>query len=273
MRYLHRTYDWQSTEVAEAYDELPLWSAAPGILLLENIPYAATRTAVDIGCGTGFPLLLLARRLGPQCRMIGVDPWKAAMERTAAKIAAWNLPNVELILSPAHNIPLGDGSVDLITSNLGLNNFEDVAAVLAECKRLLSAHGRLCLSTNLRGTFAEFYTAFQEAVDGDASLLEAIASHEGHRHTVESLEELLHAHGFLVENVVKDVAAYTYANGTAFLNDYFTVMGFLPGWKGVVPEGQWEAVFGRVEEILNARAGQAGRLRLTVPIVYLEARG
>jgi arsenite methyltransferase len=272
MHYLHRIFDWHSKTIADAYDELPLWSAAPGTLLLEHIPYAGVRTALDIGCGTGFPLLLLARRLGPACRVIGVDPWKEAMERTSAKIAAWNLPNVELLECDAREIPLPAGTVDLITSNLGLNNFADVPAVLSECKRLLSPAGRLCLSTNLRGTFAEFYAAFRLAAHGDAPLLRAITAHENHRHTVETLEELMNANGFMVETVVKGEATHTYASGTAFLNDYFTVMGFLPDWKELVMSVRREEVFFRVEGHLNAVASREGRLRLTVPLAFLELR-
>ena len=38
-----------------------------------------------MGCGTGFPLLELAERLGPDARLHGVDHWGPAMERLEAK--------------------------------------------------------------------------------------------------------------------------------------------------------------------------------------------
>jgi ubiquinone/menaquinone biosynthesis C-methylase UbiE len=42
-------------------------------------------TVLDVGCGTGFPLLELAERLGPDARLHGVDPWVPAMELGRAR--------------------------------------------------------------------------------------------------------------------------------------------------------------------------------------------
>lgn len=259
--------------LADAYDELPLWSAAPGNLLLENFPYRSAKAVLDIGCGTGFPLLLLARRLGPSARLFGVDTWQAALERTAGKIAAWKLQNVELIEADARQIPLADASIDRITSNLGLNNFDDVPAVLAECRRLLTpGTGRLCIATNLRGTFSGIHDGLIAATQGHPAIQRQIEAQAQHRQTLPGLEELLGRNGFLGMRKVEAVSTFTYADGTAFLNDYFTVMGFLPGWKSAIPDTEWEAVFGRLEQSLNAAAQAEGCLRLTVPIAYLELR-
>ena len=46
-----------------ALDELPLWSAPFGLRLLESVPLAPGATVLDVGCGTGFPLLELAHRV------------------------------------------------------------------------------------------------------------------------------------------------------------------------------------------------------------------
>lgn len=269
MSYLDKKYDWQAAALTDVYDELPLWSAMPGQLLLENIPfYLRPQTVVDLGCGTGFPLLLLARRLGPSVQVIGVDPWQAAMDRAAQKCNAWGLGNVTLLRQAATQIDLPDQSVDLITSNLGLNNFGDVVAVLGECKRLLKPQGRLCLSTNLRGTFAEFYEAFQAVADD--ALQSKIRAHAQQRHDTETLQGMFAAQGFETKHIVEDGFTMTYADGTAFLNDYFIGMGFLQDWKALVPADQMQAVFGVVEVRLNELAADEGELRLTIPIACLE---
>jgi arsenite methyltransferase len=272
MNFLQREYDWRGAPLTEAYDELPLWSASPGQLLLEEIPYQGVHTALDIGCGTGFPLLLLARRLGPQAQLIGIDQWEAALARAQAKVQAWGLANVQLLLADAHTLPLPDASVDLITSNLGLNNFADVPKVLAECSRVLRPHGRLCLATNLQGTFAEFYQAFHQATTDLPGIPEQVKSLEAHRPTLDSLLALMNTNGFEAVKTVPATSTMTYASGTAFLNDYFIGMGFLPEWKAIVPESEWESVFGNIENKLNARAAQEGHLRLTIPLAYLELR-
>ncbi len=268
--YLHKTYDWRSAAMSDAFDELPLWSAFPGQLLLENIPYARQRRILDLGFGTGFPLLLLARRFGPDVEVFGADTWEEALERAARKCEAWGLHNVTLLLQGADHIDLPSQSIDLITSNLGLNNFQDVAAVLAECRRLLRPDGRLCISTNLRGTFAEYYAAF-EAVSDDR-LRSKIQQQAGHRQDMKGLRSLFETQGFEVVQEVEDLFTMTYADGSAFLRDYFIGMGFLPDWKALVPEADQSQVFTALEMRLNAIAATAGRLRLTVPIAFLELK-
>src|SRR6185503_18794171 len=119
--------------VVSAFDELPLWSAPFGLRLLETVRLAPGLTVVDVGFGTGFPLLELARRLGPSARLYGVDPWAAALARARAKALAYGLENVVLLRAVAERLPLRDGRVDLVVSNNGLNNVEDVVRALAEC--------------------------------------------------------------------------------------------------------------------------------------------
>jgi hypothetical protein len=45
------------------YDELPLWSAMGGLLLLEYVPLVGGTRVLDIGCGAGFPALATAGAL------------------------------------------------------------------------------------------------------------------------------------------------------------------------------------------------------------------
>jgi arsenite methyltransferase len=53
-------------EFADAYDELPLWSAPFGLLLLERVPIRADQAVLDVGAGTGWLALELAERCGPR---------------------------------------------------------------------------------------------------------------------------------------------------------------------------------------------------------------
>ncbi len=43
---------------------LAAWSAPFGLRLLDVVPLDPAATVLDVGCGTGFPLLELAHRLG-----------------------------------------------------------------------------------------------------------------------------------------------------------------------------------------------------------------
>jgi arsenite methyltransferase len=88
--------DFSSPHVIAAYDELPLWSAVFGLVLLDEVPLARVKTVLDVGCGTGFPLIELAERLGPGAHVHGLDPWSAALTRATEKIASRKTPNVTL---------------------------------------------------------------------------------------------------------------------------------------------------------------------------------
>jgi arsenite methyltransferase len=52
--------DLSNHDVVAAYDELPLWSATFGLLLFRHVPMQLGMKVLDVGCGTGFPLLELA---------------------------------------------------------------------------------------------------------------------------------------------------------------------------------------------------------------------
>lgn len=163
--------------VAEQYDELPLWSAPFGQMILERVPLRRGQTILDIGAGTGFLTIELAQRSAAQ--VIAIDPWADAMEVLRRKVDYLQLANVELVVGDASQLDLADGSVDVIVSNLGINNFDNAAAVLTECRRVLRPGGRLLISTNLVGHMAEFYDVLRGKVDD-----ELLDQHLNHRATV-----------------------------------------------------------------------------------------
>ena len=69
--------DLNDRETVSAYDEIPLWSAMFGLLLLKHLALRRYATVLDVGCGTGFPLLELAERLG--IRLGFLDGWKEVL--------------------------------------------------------------------------------------------------------------------------------------------------------------------------------------------------
>jgi len=53
VKYLEEI-DYKRTEFGDLYDELPLWSAPFGLLLLEHVEMRPGITILDVGAGTGF---------------------------------------------------------------------------------------------------------------------------------------------------------------------------------------------------------------------------
>jgi arsenite methyltransferase len=67
-------------DIAPFYDDLPVWSAYFGMILLNEIKVGIDLNILDLGCGTGFPSLEIAARLGNKGRIYALDPWEKALE-------------------------------------------------------------------------------------------------------------------------------------------------------------------------------------------------
>ena len=98
---------------------------------------------LDIGCGAGFDALLAARQVGPGGSVVAVDMTEAMIEKTRAGVAALGLDNVDVRRGFAEQLPVDDGSVDIVISNGVINLCPDKAAVMSEAQRVLRPGGRI----------------------------------------------------------------------------------------------------------------------------------
>lgn len=158
------SFDLDHPELVSAYDQIPLWSAPFGMMLLDRVKIQPHMTVLDIGCGTGFPLLELAQRLGTTCRLYGIDPWKGAVDRIRLKMQHYQIENVEILLETAENMKFDEGTFDLVVSNLGINNVADPDLVLQRCAKACKRGAQLLLTVNLPGTMREFYDVFESVL-------------------------------------------------------------------------------------------------------------
>lgn len=272
--YLDFTINLDDPRTVAVYDELPLWSAMFGLLLLQHLPLRPGITALDVGCGAGFPILELAQRLGGSSTVHGIDPWGRALDRARQKARRWEVRNVRFHRGDAGCMPFGGETFDLVVSNLGINNFDDPQQVLQECRRVLRRSGRLALTTNLQGHMKEFYSVFEETVReaGLPDASRALRNHIRHRATISGLKALLAKAGFRVGPIHRAKSVMRFADGSALLRHHFVKLGFLDGWKSVVDPGSRKRVFSRLEGKLNRLAQSQGELFLTIPMAYVEAR-
>lgn len=272
---LKSEFDLADPLVVSALDELPLWSAPFGLMLLETIRLRPGLRALDVGPGAGFPGLEIAQRLGPAGQVFGVDPWGTALRRARAKLRRWEVANLHLVEGRAEELPFPDRSFDLVVSNNGTNNVDDEDRVFAEIGRVARPGAQLVLTMNLPGTMREFYDVFEGvlAARGMAAARARVAEHVFEkRKPVPHVRALIERGGFEVVAVVEDAFALRFVDGTAMLRHSLIRVGFLGSWRDVLRGEDAEAVFDEVEAGLNRLAADAGGLALTIPFVCFDAR-
>ena len=241
---------------------------------LNKINYRKNITALDIGSGLGFPLLEVAMRLGKSSRVYGIDPWEVAIERIKTKIKIYGINNVEVIAGVAEKISLPDNSIDLILSNNGLNNLNNLKKAIVEISRVSKTGSQLVFTYNTDRTMIEFYSVM-EAVLRERNLLNEIDAMKKHiykkRRPVDEYRFLLEENGFAVKEIFQDEFNLLYADGTTMLNHFLITLAFIEGWKEIVPEERQIEVFTEVEKQLNKIAENDGVFRLTVPYVLIDS--
>ncbi len=107
---------------------------------------AAGDRVLDLGSGGGIDVLLSARRVGPTGFAYGVDMTEEMLDLARANAAQAGAGNVEFLKGTIEDVPLPDGSVNVVISNCVINLSVDKPAVLAEMFRLLTPGGRIGVS-------------------------------------------------------------------------------------------------------------------------------
>ncbi|MEO1263583.1 MAG: methyltransferase domain-containing protein [Bacteroidota bacterium] len=273
MEYLKKNYSLESPDVPLLFDQLSFWSAGFGQLLMEHVPMQKGMTVLDVGFGSGFPLIELAQCLGNQSKLFGIDIWQEGRKRAKWKIEKTGLKNVELVEGDAASMPFEKEYFDLIVSNLGINNFAEPQRVCNECFRVLKKNGKFCLTTNLVGHFQEFYQLYESVLKelDLGAYISAMQEQIAHRGTDFSIRELLETAGFSIVKMVRNRFQMRFVDGTALLNHLLVVVGFLPGWRSILPDEKTSEVFALLENKLNEQAEWQGELKMSVPMLYVEA--
>ncbi len=99
--------------------------------------------ALDVGCGCGPTTLELARRVGPEGRVKGLDISTTLTSRAENNARAAGLSNVEFECADAQTTDFGDERFDLVFSRFGVMFFDEPAQAFGNLRATLKPGGRL----------------------------------------------------------------------------------------------------------------------------------
>jgi len=175
-------YALDSARVRRSFDRAATTYDAAAVLHAEvrgnllarlDLMALAPRVAVDAGAGTGHASRALKRRY-PKSLVIAVDT-SQRMLQAAGRRQSW-LRRFARVCADAEHLPLADGSVDLILSNLMLQ-WCDPDPTFAEFRRVLAPQGLLIFTTLGPDTLRELRSAWAK-VDSRTHVNQFIDMHD-----------------------------------------------------------------------------------------------
>lgn len=137
LRVWHARYAGKASEIF-CYDSIENDGRSSYALLVDDVAAAEeAHTIVDLGCGDGYLLALLAQRF-PKAELIGIDMSPEELELARRRNS---FGTVRLVAGRAEALPLAQGSVDAIVCHMALMLFDDARAVVGELARVLRPGG------------------------------------------------------------------------------------------------------------------------------------
>lgn len=130
-------------ESAETYPRILRWLEPYGFDLLARVDPKVRERALDIATGPGEPALTIARMVGLDGEVTGIDLSEKMIERATQAAKERRIPNAVFRVMDAEALDFPDDTFDLATSRFGFQIFTNPEAVAKEVRRVLKPRGRL----------------------------------------------------------------------------------------------------------------------------------
>lgn len=150
----------EDPETTEAYDRI---SRMPQFGLLRRMFVAELRkhdprgTITDIGCGPGYLLEAIGRKL-PGNHLMGIDISPEMVEKARGNLTSKGMGDrVEFQQGKAGELPFEDSTQDFLVSTLSLHHWSDPQQAMEEFYRVLKPGGQLLIFDMRRDARRAFY--------------------------------------------------------------------------------------------------------------------
>lgn len=189
--------------MAEKYDTLQvLYQCQDGLYLIDKITLRKGFHILDLGCGTGYLSNILADRVGPEGKVIGVDLNKERLHYAKRKYA--DKTNLTFVEGNSEDFP--PGPYDVIFSNHVLHWIEDKESTFRNVYENLKVGGRfafLCSYLPGNGWWDVYYDAIGEQLPYPC--------------LADVYEQIVNCCGFKVEFKSVNQEKYTFASVDAYI--------------------------------------------------------
>lgn len=132
-------FDPEHIAVLEAEDR-KVWQNPDEILNAVELKHDLV--AADLGCGSGYFTLPLARKVK---KVYGIDVQREMLNFLEDKLRKYGIRNIVPLLSKPNEISLEDQGVDLLMSVNTLHEFGDKNKMIEEIRRVLRRGGKLLI--------------------------------------------------------------------------------------------------------------------------------
>ncbi len=139
-----RSIGYAAEDLTAVPDEanLGLGCGAP----IQHLELQPGEVVLDLGSGGGFDALLAAQAVGPGGRVIGVDMTPEMIRLADENVHRAGASHVEFRQGRLEDLPVGDATVDAVTSNCVINLVPDKSQVFREIARVLRPGGRAVIA-------------------------------------------------------------------------------------------------------------------------------
>ena len=107
---------------------------------------AEGEVCVDLGSGRGTDAIRLAEAVGAEGMVYGLDLSDGMIQKAQKTAGRLGVDNVKFVQTDLENMPLDDGTADLVISNCVINHAENKQNVWNEVHRILKSGGRFVVS-------------------------------------------------------------------------------------------------------------------------------